>query len=53
MIFTDGCESLQEHMIKVADASEKYGLKLKTNKTKFMVIKQEAITSGQLVVHNK
>jgi len=50
VIFADSIEGLQQLMDKVNEVSERYGLKMNINKTKFMVVRKEKKENCQLII---
>lgn len=50
VIFADSIESLQQLMDGVNEVSERYGLEMNINKTKFMVISKEKRENCQLFI---
>lgn len=52
VVFADNIISMQRLIDKISEASERYGLKVNINKTKFMIISKNTNTRGQLFIRN-
>lgn len=53
VIISNDLEGLQRLMNRVVEVSERYGLRMNTKKTKFMIISKNRRMEGQLLIHNR